>query len=59
MAKRVYDDNYEMMMMMMTLYGSNDCGRKSWAVGKVKLNFTLEQVTKVPRGSRGIALLFL
>jgi hypothetical protein len=58
MAKRVCDDNDEMMMMM-TLYGSNDCGRKYWAVGKVKLNFTLELVIKVPRGSRGITLLFL
>jgi hypothetical protein len=26
---------------------------------KVKVNFTLEQATKVQRGSRGIALLFL
>jgi hypothetical protein len=26
---------------------------------KVKVNFTLEQTTKVPRGSRGIAMIFL
>jgi len=28
-------------------------------IGKGKVNFTLEQVTKAQRGSRGIALLFL
>jgi len=32
---------------------------RKWEQIKVKVNFTLEQVTKVQRESRGIALLFL
>jgi hypothetical protein len=48
-----------MMMILMTLYCSNDFSGKYWAVGKVKVNFILEQVRKVQRGNRCIAILFL
>jgi hypothetical protein len=32
---------------------------KTWALKKDKVKFTLEQARKVPRGSAGIAVLFL
>jgi hypothetical protein len=32
---------------------------KGFMLGKARVKFTLEQATKVQRGSRGIALLFL
>jgi hypothetical protein len=44
------------VVIMMVLLGTV---MRVVVVLKVKVNFTLEQATKVQRGSRGIALLFL
>jgi hypothetical protein len=32
---------------------------RKWNIGKVKVNFSLEQAMKAQRRSRGIAILFL
>jgi hypothetical protein len=47
-----------------TIYDAYSMSRRDWfkrkkGKGKVKVKVTLEQATKVQRGSRGTALLFL